>query len=93
MLMNPFCGMGCGLCAAILYILLWIRLIITLSCDLRHIETIPREFNVPTDTLWGELCADGAELDGAAFVFTELRCALGECFFPFYFLSRDMVQK
>jgi hypothetical protein len=54
---------------------------------------IPREFIVPTDTLWGEFCADGAELDGAAFFFTGLRSALGECFFTFYFLSLDQVQK
>jgi hypothetical protein len=86
--MNPFSGMGCGLCAAILYILLWIRLIITLSCDLRHIETIPREFNVPTDTLWGELSAENAALDSDTFLFTGLRSVLSGCIFTFYFLSQ-----
>jgi hypothetical protein len=48
----------------------------------------PQEFTVPTDTLWGELGAENAALERAAFLFTGLRSATCECFFPFYFLSQ-----
>jgi len=53
----------------------------------------PREFNVPTDTLWGEFSVQNVALDSAAFLFTELRSDTCECFFTFYFLPRDKVRK
>ena len=79
--------------AAILHILLWISIVITSSCDVRHIRMFALEFNVPTDILWGELGAENADLERAVFIFTGLRSVTSEFFFSFYFLPRERVQK
>lgn len=42
---------------------------ITIDCDVRHIGNDARGINVPTDVLWGEVGADCAELESAAFSF------------------------